>query len=560
MRQAAPSIAFAVATLAALVAAWTPRGALAEPDAAASYDPCATARAAENAPLNPWATVPPMCYTRTAGVSNPCWTCHAGAVAPNNLADWPLQKEFSFAPAARKNPWTNLFVDRTKEIAAVSDAQILAWVRDDNYAPLLAAMQGRADYSGYAPDLDFAKGFDDEGFAKDGSGWRAVRYKPFPGTFWPTNGSADDTMIRLPTNFRADAAGRPSREIYKANLAILETSLCGDPFSFDKDVRRDVEPIDETAVGVDLDGDGKLAARVSTIVGLPARYVGGAADVAVARRLYPQGTEFLHSVRYLDPDAPGLASVRMKELRYARKERFLDATGVSQLYRKMRSVDDDDQAVVPEEPHHFEGDALTGLANDFGWRLQGFIEDASGRLRVQTREEHLFCMGCHTEAGVTVDQTFAFARKVPGADGWRPQDLRGMKDVPQVRHAEPEVLTYVRRVGGGDEFRGNDEFAARFVPDGRVAVAEILRAAPGGDRDLAWLLAPSRARALELDKAYLAIVRAQSFARGRDASARPARNVLSEVDERDRSTGLDQAKLVRRDGRIHLDWGWTPKR
>src|SRR5258706_3612179 len=106
-----------------------------------------------------------MCYTRTEGASNPCWTCHTGAVAPNNLADWPLQKDFSFAPPARKNPWTNLFVDRTKEVAAISDAEILAWVRTDNFSALRAAMTGRDGYKGYVPDLDFAKGFDEDGFA-----------------------------------------------------------------------------------------------------------------------------------------------------------------------------------------------------------------------------------------------------------------------------------------------------------------------------------------------------------------------------------------------------------
>jgi hypothetical protein len=57
-----------------------------------------------------------------------------------------------------------------------------------------------------------------------------------------------------------------------------------------------------------------------------------------------------------------------------------------------------------------------GLLNDFGWQLQGFIEDAEGRLRLQTQEEHLFCMGCHSNIGVTVDQTFSFPRKVPGKE------------------------------------------------------------------------------------------------------------------------------------------------
>ena len=77
-----------------------------------------------------------------------------------------------------------------------------------------------------------------------------------------------------------------------------------------------------------------------------------------------------------------------------------------------------------------------------------------------------------------------------GAAGWRHQDLRGLQDHPQAGHAEPEVLTYFRRVGGGDELRANTEILARFFPGGKLDEIEVRRAAPGGDRDLAWLLAP----------------------------------------------------------------------
>ena len=63
---------------------------------------------------------------------------------------------------------------------------------------------------------------------------------------------------------------------------------------------------------------------------------------------------------------------------------------------------------------------------DRGWQLQGFIEDAEGRLRLQSDEEHRVCMGCHDGIGVTVDQTFSFPRTLPGAEGWRYQDLRGI--------------------------------------------------------------------------------------------------------------------------------------
>jgi hypothetical protein len=177
-------------------------------------------------------------------------------------------------------------------------------------------------------------------------------------------------------------------------------------------------------------------------------------------------------------------------------------------------------------------------------------------LRVQTDEEHRYCMGCHGHVGVTVDFKFGFARKVPGADGWRRQDLRGMHDRPQVGHDAPELVTYFARVRGGDETRTNEELLARFVLEGEAAESELRRAAVGGDRDLAWALAPSRERALALDKAYLAIVREQSFTRGRDAVLAPAARVHRRIDEA--GTGLGDAGRVHRDGRLHLRWGWSP--
>src|SRR3546814_12221027 len=88
----------------------------------------------------------------------------------------------------RTNHWTNLFVDRSKAIAAQNDADTLSYVRHDNYTPLRAALQRLPESRRprWIPDLDPAQGFDDTGFARDGSGARAVRYKPFPGTVWPT--------------------------------------------------------------------------------------------------------------------------------------------------------------------------------------------------------------------------------------------------------------------------------------------------------------------------------------------------------------------------------------
>jgi hypothetical protein len=466
-----------------------------------AYDPLAVARGSIGKSLNLEAAVPPMCYTKTGGVSNPCWTCHTQPSGRNHKNDWDQQREYNFSEFARTNRWDNLFRDRRAEVAAISDETILTWMRQDNYRPLQEALAGRGDFRGWRPDLDLAQGFDEDGLARDGSGWRAFRYKPFPGTFWPTNGSTDDVFIRLPPRFRQ------SRADYLRNLEILEAALHGR-----------------------AEGD----------------YVGGAADVKVVSWDYPLHTEFLHSVRYLDPDAPGMISRRMKELRYMKKVELLDdwaRTAISE-----ETLREKDEGRLPV----YLGSPETGMGTSLGWRFQGWIEDAEGHLRLQTEEEHRFCMGCHNNIGVTLDSTFSFPRKVPGKDGWRYQDLAGMKDVPQLGHSKPEVLTYFERVGGGDELRGNDEILARFFPKGRLDEALVRRAAPGGDQDLAWLLLPSRARALTLDKAYLVTVREQSFRLGRDPVVTPIANVHRTIE--DEGTGLEKTKRLHRDGKLELAW------
>jgi len=68
---------------------------------------------------------------------------------------------------------------------------------------------------------------------------------------------------------------------------------------------------------------------------------------------------------------------------------------------------------------------------------------------------------------------------------------------------------------------------------------------------------PSRRRALDLDKAYLHIVRHQSFIDGRDASIAPVTNVLRAVDD----GAVPLAAERRHFGwDIRLDWGLTTGR
>ncbi|MDT0497155.1 hypothetical protein RM530_07215 [Algiphilus sp. W345] len=59
--------------------------------------------------------------------------------------------------------------------------------------------------------------------------------------------------------------------------------------------------------------------------------------------------------------------------------------------------------------------------------------------------------------------------------------------------------------------------------------------------------------ALALDKAYLAIVREQSFEHGRDAFVSPPENAHRSIEEPE--TGLVDAGRVYDNGRLRLDWG-----
>jgi len=501
--------------------------------------PAASVGAGGASLYNPEAVVPPQCYTKHEGTHNPCYVCHQshdGERRLNAMNDARLQSEYDFAEEAFHNHWTNLFVDRAGAVAAVSDRQILEYVGQDNYTPLVARLE-ELGWPGYVPRVqNLEKGpdaFDEDGFARDGSGWVAFNYKPLPSTFWPTNGSTDDVFVRLPPRFRSNADGEPERGIYKLNLSALEAAI--------KDLTTiSIAATDETALGRDLDGDGELSKGV-TRMRRPETYFGSAADEALVRFLYPEGTEFLHTVRYLGvADDGGIyAPPRMKELRYMKKHRFLGPEEVVQRYQAF----EEEEGGFREVPGY-------GMDNGFGWYVLGFIEDASGTLRPQTHEEGLFCMGCHTSIGATIDQTFAFPRKVTGARGWGYIDLRGMEDAPLLGDTRPEILQYFGRAGGGDEFRENEELLERFFTED----SEVLTGKVRG-RKVYELITPSRERALALNKAYLTIVREQSFIRGRDASIDPMQNVYREVDPETAPTLPDDKIFA---GEIRLDWGAAP--
>jgi len=318
-----------------------------------------------------------------------------------------------------------------------------------------------------------------------------------------------------------------------ANLALLEMAF--------QDLDRTTVPeIDETEVGTDLDGDGDI--ETATIVERRSHYLGEAQSEALDRMLYPVGTEFLHSVRYVGvADGEIVIPPRMKELRYMRKVADFTPAMLRTQY------DNEEQEKIDGNlPRYIDlGDA--GLDSGFGWLILGFIEDSAGDLRPQTNEEQFFCKGCHSTVGANIDQTWAFPRKLTGAEGWGYIDYRGMPDVPALGQGIGEILQYFQRAGGGDEFRSNQEMLDRwFLADGTVDVEAVEEAT------VYELIVPSPERALELNKAYRVIVEEQTFIFGRDATVTPPQAVHDVIDE---ATAPTLPPELRFEHDIRLDWG-----
>ena len=519
------------------------------------------------------AYIPAQCFTETRAeggdglAKNSCYVCHARSEPPNYTNDNDLQMSLSLPVPAKTNPWTNLFDPPIAHRPRSSDSEILAYVRQSSYfddrgnlalAAALGALppawdtNGNGKWDGFMPDVWFR--FDDHGFdhRPDGSfsGWRAFAYYPFPGTFLPTNGSMDDVAIRLDPILRQDKDGRDDQATYELNLAVVEALIRRTSIAIDAG--------DETTLGVDLDLDGRLgtASRVAfdaapdSSGGTRMHYVGLAheketsAFFPIAPGLFPIGTEFFHTVRYLDvgPDGVVKLAPRMKEVRYAKKVRWASYE-IARANVTREAQDQAESSTGTHEPH---------WANERGvftrtWLLQGFIENGDGALRPQTFEETAFCEGCHAGIGTTTDSTFSFARKIGetaparGWFHWSQHDLQGIAE-PKRADGEYEYTYYLREAGGGGELGENVEVAQRFFDDRHVllpaAIAQL-------HQDISLLLLPSPGRALDLDRAYRAIVQEQSFNRGRDAVLAPARNVYADVPL-GRSTGVRRAVAMDR--------------
>lgn len=522
---------------------------------------------------NESAYITSQCYTKTKDengkLHNPCFSCHTKNKIPNyTLYDDDNQESYAFPSSALTNPWTNLFKDRTNAVNAISDEEILKYVREDNYMnnnkiilqnklkhlPKEWDFNDNGVWDGYIPDCYFH--FDKEGFDKkpDGSytGWRAFAYYPFLGTFWPTNGSTDDVLIRLDKAFMQNGKGIFDKNIYKLNLSIVESLIK------QKDIF--IEPTDEKLYGVDLNQNGKLDIakkivfhwevpkynpQTTKITHFSMSYVGLAKELLqtnkflIAPGLYPLNTEFLHTVRYIDIDKNGQATMapRLKELRYARKDFWYTYFHLSNS--GMEEVKE--QSENPDDITNYYGNVETGLNNKLGWYYQSFIEDAKGDLRPQNYEETLYCMGCHSNLGATADSSFVFQRKFEKGtfqDGWYHWSQKGFRGIADLLlpNGKTEYINYLRQNSSGDEFRANTEVQKKFFTKDLEPKEEELAKIK---HDISYLLLPSKERALQLDKAYKVIVDEQSYIYGRDGHIKPLNNVYKKLKD-GQSTGLQK--------------------
>jgi len=504
---------------------------------------------------NPTAYIPSQCYTVTKdteeNLHNPCYSCHKKSEEPNYVNDFDLQENYSFPLIARENPYKNLFKDRKKQIATISDESILDYIRQSNYfdknseiilKKKLQNIPKNWDYddnnkwNGYIPDCYF--NFDNEGFDKDlknnYTGWRAFAYYPFLGTFWPTNGSTDDVLIRLDRVFMEDEKGKFDLEIYKINLAVIESLI----------KRKDVyiDDVDENIYGIDLNKNGildktnKVKYKWEPLRGFNMFYVGMAKiyqeeqKIFTRAGLYPKNTEFLHTVRYLDIKNNSISlSNRLKELRYAKKvysPSYMDLSSTT-IQANIEKEDDGDIHEV------FKINPEIGISNGKGWRYLGFLEDKNGDLRPSTKEELIYCIGCHNNLGATTDTTFVFQRKLDSKEfqkgwyHWKQKSLKGLSE-PKRADGKYEYSYYLENNHAGDEFRENQEIIKKFFNSVGVLKKDEVEKL---HKDITHLLMPSIKRAMQLNKTYKLIVEEQSFIYGRDTTMKPSKNIHKNLQE-----------------------------
>lgn len=388
---------------------------------------------------NPYANIPPQCYIETSyGTQNACLFCHSNAPAKAGLGNTLAQAGAdafignlqlyyafsaidSFSKSPNINPWENiLFPQKIEEAMKEQNISSLRWdmskyIKEDNWQIAYNKKRGDKTQSNSGIKEDTFRLFpalnpqalpaDGDGFVRTkrkeealfkdnkgfNTGWRSINFMPY-GIFTPHGGSVSGVYIRLKKSFMQDKQGTYTLNIYKKNLNLLE-----------KAIQDRLKPKDTY-------------------------YLGKANTIAIYRGLFPIGTEFAHPLHYVDTQnsrVGGLRANRLKELRYMYKYKM--------YYPNEISHKEDDAPLYYQEKESW-------IDNGAGWYLSAFIEDRQGKLRGQTPQELLQCVGCHSSTygfepahftsgtGNTIDTVWSFSRKFAGDLGWKEMDYMGYKN------------------------------------------------------------------------------------------------------------------------------------
>lgn len=379
--------------------------------------------------------IPVQCWIETGyGTQNACKYCHTNYLADKKHGNnFPIAEDqilYSFpSPNLNKVNWDNVIhpqkiIQRLKkekiEVPQPNDPENLTYVRRDNWTEIYNKARPNGDktwdnlnnsgsnfqlfpalnpknlfpFKAENPTDDNQHGYiDQEGFIKskkdEYTGWRAINFFPYA-IFTPLTGSVSGIYIRLPSSFR-QKDGQLDIEVYKKNLDLLVGNI------------KIENPTKEY-------------------------YYGDAANIAAKKGFYPVGTEFAHPLHYVDLKAdgesgktldglnnnkttgyefPGTRSKRVKEIRYMYKWKDV-------------GLEDIDENEIEEKYPKVIGKEWQGwIDNKAGWILAAYIENRQGKLRPQTTEELLQCLGCHSSVGNTIDSVWSFQRKLSGDTGWQ---------------------------------------------------------------------------------------------------------------------------------------------
>ncbi|MEO1292097.1 MAG: hypothetical protein AAFV62_04585 [Pseudomonadota bacterium] len=451
--------------------------------------------AAAGAWYNPRPDIPPACYRLSPRDRQSCGTCHAADAMTRDLPE-----------PVRINHWSNLSRDTGGKSAPTGDVSEAGYSPPPDQISALRTRLRDLEWVGTTPDLSGLDlgdpaAFSRRGLARDGSGWVAYRNIRHPALL-PFEATTTQNAIRLPKAFRHQADGQANDDLYLANIALLLGAMTGvDEVS--------TAPLDETDVGVDLDGSGELIVALST--SRRETFIGGAAGVSVREGTFPLGTEFLQILRYA-PEYAGEAPP-IREIRYLQKT----GDGEARLERPNPAKrSNTSMSAVP-----------AGLPTGSGWRVQGFIEDPTGALRPQTQEELASCTGCHgglsatTSASVFSGPRLMSLESMAGvhrdALDWRPLD--SVFSFAQMFPAGAGLGTNVPESSGAE----SGQQSAPSSVDARADAADAL-ALRAPLRNWLDTLSPEpldRESAETLNARYRGIVAEQSFVQGRTPTLRP---------------------------------------